>query len=166
MLDIVLFAKVLALAGSDVDGEAIAALHKARSMLAAAKMSFTDVAQSLGKGGTGGSDADLRRRLTAAEKLVVTYLDRIGRYERELDALRAERANRTMQGGSFRRTRAAIEDRLRVVLGDRRLSRLSDREIARRTGVAPQTIGNWRRRLAAEHASARRTVHNGRRRAG
>jgi hypothetical protein len=117
MLDIVLFAKVLAIAGSDVDGEAIAALRKARSMLAAAKMSFTDVAQLLDTSGNGGSDADLRRRLAVAEKLIVTYLDKIGRYEQELKELWIKRANRTMQGGSFRRTRAAIEDRLRAVLG-------------------------------------------------
>jgi len=80
MLDIARFAKVLALAGSSSDGEALAALRKARSMLAAAKMSFTDVAQSLDTGWNGGGDAELRRRLAAAEKLVIIYLDKIGRY--------------------------------------------------------------------------------------
>jgi hypothetical protein len=44
MLDIVRFTKVLALAGSDMDGEALAALRKVRAMLGAANLSFTDVA--------------------------------------------------------------------------------------------------------------------------
>jgi len=41
MLDISRFAKILALAGSDKDGEALAALRKAQKMLHAAKLSFT-----------------------------------------------------------------------------------------------------------------------------
>jgi hypothetical protein len=44
MLDIDRFTKVLALAGSNHDGEALAALRKARSMLASAKLLSGDLA--------------------------------------------------------------------------------------------------------------------------
>ncbi|MEI8396501.1 MAG: DUF2786 domain-containing protein [Rhodospirillaceae bacterium] len=46
-LDFTKLGKVLALAGSDQDGEALAALRKAGGMLKAAGMSFTDVAEKL-----------------------------------------------------------------------------------------------------------------------
>jgi hypothetical protein len=160
MLNISCFAKILALAGSDKDGEALAALRKAQKMLHAAHLSFTDVAQSFeaGRHGSSGSDADhLRRCLAEAEKLIVAYQDELA----ELQAMQS-----TAPGGSPGQTRAAIAERMRSILGDARLSCLSDREIARRTGLSPQTIGNWRRRLAAERAQRRHTVHNGRRRSG
>jgi hypothetical protein len=44
-LDIKRFAKVLALLGSDQDGEAAAALAQAKAMLRKDKRSFTDLAQ-------------------------------------------------------------------------------------------------------------------------
>ena len=50
MLDMEPFAKVLAPADSDIDGEALVAIRKAWKMLQAANISFTDVAQSLGSG--------------------------------------------------------------------------------------------------------------------
>jgi hypothetical protein len=36
---------------------------------------------------------------------------------------------------------------MRRLLSDSTTADLSDRELARRTGLAPQTVGNWRRRL-------------------
>ena len=51
---------------------------------------------------------------------------------------------------SLKRTRGEIEARMRSFLEDAQLSTLSDREIAQRSGVAPTTVGNWRRRLDAE----------------
>ena len=36
---------------------------------------------------------------------------------------------------------------MRKILSDPELAKLADREIARRTGLAPTTVGNWRRRL-------------------
>ena len=106
MLGISRFAKILALAGSDKDGEALAALRKAQKMLHAAKLSFTDVAQSFeaGRHGSSGSDADrLQRRLADAEKLNMAY-----RYE--LAELRAMLSK--APGGSLRRTRAEIAARM------------------------------------------------------
>jgi hypothetical protein len=159
MLDISRFVKVLALAGSNADGEALAALRTAQRMLRAANMSFTDIAQSLENGvpvtNTGDELARLRLELADAIKL-------IGAYRKELDQLRASRSAST--GGNLKRTRAAIAATMRGILNDPRLSRLSDREIARRTGLSPQSVGNWRKRIEAERASKERTVHNGRRR--
>jgi hypothetical protein len=166
MLDITRFAKVLALAGSDIDGEALAALRKVKAMLSAANLSFTDVAQSLATGGGSGHEADrLRKRVADLENQLDTYLAthlaQIAGYEQELkqQRRRAQPGGRPRMG-SLKRTRAEIETNMRGVLGDAQLSQLSDREIARNLGLAPQTVGNWRRRLATE----RRTVHSGRRR--
>jgi hypothetical protein len=124
MLDISRFAKVLALAGSPADGEALAALRKARSMLTAAGMSFTDLANQLAHAQGGGARSPVR---------------------------------------TLRRSRAEIAETVRAMLSDPDLSALSDREIARRTGLSPQCIGNWRRRLAREREARRARVHHGRR---
>jgi hypothetical protein len=159
MLDISRFTKVLALAGSNVDGEALAALHTAHKMLRAANLSFTDVAQSFGSGvKVGGHDelVRLRVRLAQAETLARAYRE-------ELARLRAKPSAST--GGNLKRTRAEIAAMMRGTLKDSRLSQLSDREIDRRAGLSPQAVGNWRQRLEAERASKRRTVHNGRKRA-
>ena len=160
MLDVTRFAKVLALAGSDVDGEALAAVRKAGKMLQAANLSFTDIAQSLGSGAIieGGGDelARLRLRLADADRLIRAY-------QKEVAKLRAERP--TPPGGSPRRTRAEIAATMRSIFGKFQLAQLSNREIARRTGLSPQAVGNWRRRLEAERVSRRRPVHCGRRRA-
>jgi hypothetical protein len=154
MLDMERFAKVLALAGSDIDGEALAALRQARKMLRAANMSFTDIAQSAGSGGAV-ELTRLRVRLADAEALIRNYLQEIARLQ--------ARQFRPGHTASLKRNRAAIEATMRATLKDE--PHLSDREIARRTGLAPQTVGNWRRRLEAERASRERTVHNGRKRA-
>jgi hypothetical protein len=164
MLDITKFTKVLALAGSDMDGEALAALRKAQSMLKAANLSFTDVAQSIG-GSVGGQGGErLRLRIAELEGQNDIYRTMIAGYERDLNRLRRAQPN-TTRAESLKRTRAQIAAKMRSVLGDAKLSLLSDREIARQTGISPQAVGNWRRRLEAERAAKRRTVHNGRRRA-
>src|ERR1700684_2955981 len=151
MLDITRFSKVLALAGSNIDGEALAALRKARAMLSAANLSFTDVAQALPSGGGSGHEADrVRKRVADLEKRIDTYIAEIVRYEkRELKQRRRAQPAGPPRAGTLKRTRAEIEANMRGVFGDAQLSCLSDREIARNLGLAPQTVGNWRRRLAA-----------------
>ena len=152
------FCKVLALAGSDRDGEALSALRRAHKMLAAAGLSFTDVAQSIGKTGGhrprehDGEAEALRQELTETE----VELD-LCRCELEQSQRKLKELERTRPGGkSLKRSLAAIEARMRAVLRDRRLARLSDRELARRTGLSAQTVGNWRRRVATERAPVRR----------
>jgi hypothetical protein len=160
MLDIARFIKVLALAGSNVDGEALASLRTAQKMLRASNKSFTDVAQCLengvplnGSGGTG-ELGRLRVEIGDALKLILYY-------QNELDQLRAKPAC-----ASLKRTRPQIAAAMRAIFNDPRLAQLADREIARRTGLAPQSVGNWRRRIGAERAAKRArkrgAVHNGR----
>jgi Homeodomain-like domain len=160
MLDISRFVKVLPLAGSTVDGEASAALCTAHKMLRTANLSFTDMVQSMESGVpiSGGGDelARLRVELADAVKLIRAY-------QKELDQLRAHRSRSA--GGTLKRTRAEITATMHGIFKESRLSQFSDREIARRTGLSPQTVGNWRRRIEAERTSKGQTVHNGRRRA-
>ena len=156
MLDIDRFTKVLALAGSDRDGEALSALRQARKMLAAVGLSFTDVAQSIGKAGGHHSRRQDGEVEALRQQLVVTevQLD-LCRCELEQSKRKLKELERARPGGkSLKRSLAAIETRMRAVLRDPRLSRLSDRELARRTGISPQAVGNWRRRVAAEIAIA------------
>jgi hypothetical protein len=163
MLNTDRFAKVLALAGSNMDGEALAALRKARVMLAAAGLSFTDVALSIGKaGGHPGHSGEverLRRQLVLAEVDLDVCRKEIEDYKQKLKQLQGERS----RAGSATNLRRSLAARMRAVFGDARLSKLGDRELARRTGISPQAVGNWRRRLAAERAAAQRGVHSGQR---
>jgi DNA-binding CsgD family transcriptional regulator len=171
-LDIKRFAKVLALLGSDQDGEAAAALAQAKAMLRKDKRSFTDVARLVVIGAEREHEADhLRKRVEDLEDYgtrlkadLYSSRVRIIRQE-ELERLRRAGPSSPQQTGSLKRTQTEIEAKMRAVLGDARLSILSDREIARRTGISPQTVGNWRRRLDAERAVASSTVHNGRKHA-
>jgi hypothetical protein len=166
MLNTDRFAKVLALAGSNMDGEALAALRKARVMLADAGLSFIDLALSIGKaGGHPGHSGEverLRRQLVLAEVDLDVCRKEIEDYKQQLKQLQCERS-RAGSATNLRRSLAAIETRMRAVLGDARLSKLSDRELARRSGMSPQAVGNWRRRLVAERAAAQRGVHSGQR---
>jgi hypothetical protein len=159
MLDISRFTKVLALAGSDKDGEALAALRKAQKMLRAANLSFTDVALSFEAKQHGNNDGEanrLRKCLADAESLLWAYRHQTMKLQTQLRVMESMPRN-----GNLKRTRAEIAKRMCSILNDTRLSSLSDRAIARRTGMSPQTVGNWRRRLAAKRA-ARGTVQNGR----
>lgn len=64
----------------------------------------------------------------------------------DMDKLRKVKA--LMDGGKTAGERAAARAKaVRAMLATS--PRLSDREIARRVGCSPQTVGNWRRRLAA-----------------
>jgi hypothetical protein len=158
-----LLRKVFAMAGSDFDGEVLASIRTAKSMLDAANLSFTDVAQSIDPTGSRAHElSGLRTRLAESEQCVAAHLQKIKAYQQELTQLR--RAGSThpspLGGGSLKRTRAEIEDRMRTILGDALHANSSDREIGRLTGISPQAVGNWRRRLKAE----REAVHNGRRR--
>jgi hypothetical protein len=49
----------------------------------------------------------------------------------------------------LKRPKAAIAAVMRKILSDPELARLSDRELARRTGLSPTTVGAWRRRGAS-----------------
>lgn len=71
-------AKILSLAGSDSDGEALAALRRVRALLAAQGMSFTDLAERLRQGGG--------ERKSAWHKAA----DHLGAYLRERAARQAE----------------------------------------------------------------------------
>jgi DNA-directed RNA polymerase specialized sigma24 family protein len=152
MLNTERFTKILALAGSDRDGEALSALRKARAMLTEAGLTFTDVAQSVGKSGRHGHQTveaeALKRLLLVAEFERDAFRNEMEECRRKLKKLEREQSQRK----SLRRSMAMIEARMRAVLRDRRLAGLSDRELARRTGISPQAVGNWRRRLAAEQA--------------
>jgi chromosome segregation ATPase len=165
-LDITRFAKIFALIGSDKEGEASAALSKTKDLLRAAKWSFTDIAQLVVAGASGEHEAErLQERVADLEGHLVTCVAQITQYEQELKQLRRAQRKGTSHAGSLKRRQADIEAKMRAVLGDARLSVLSDREIARRTGISPQTVGNWRRRLEAERVASRGTVHNGRKQA-
>jgi hypothetical protein len=90
-----------------------------------------------------------RRLLLAAEMELDMCRTEMEQYKRKLKKLERER----IRPMPLRRSLAMIEARMRAVLGDPRLARLSDRKLARRTGISPQAVGNWRRRLAAEQAA-------------
>ena len=137
------FAKVLALAGSDKDGEALSALRQAKRMLAGVGMSFTDLSLLIGAGDAPSEDVmSLRWQLIVAEAEIARCKRQVEEYEKELAARPA----------SLRRPLAEIEATMRGYLTTPSLARLSDREISRRTGLSPQTVGNWRARLAQEAA--------------
>jgi transcriptional regulator with XRE-family HTH domain len=168
MFDHARFAKVLALAGSDADGEALAALRKARDMLRAADLSFTHVAQTFAAGTVRDTTETqyLRQHLATAERFNRMLQSRIDALERQLGALRSRRCkgSPSPKSQSLKRSRAEIAAAMRAIFDDPLSYFLSDREIARRTGLSPQTVGNWRRKLDAEPLPEASTVHYGRRR--
>lgn len=87
-LDAAKLAKLLALAGSDHDGEALAALRKARRLLDAAGLSFTDAAQRIASPGV----HTVRNRQSAAE---------VDRLQAENEQLKAAVAS--LMAGSMKR---------------------------------------------------------------
>jgi DNA-binding transcriptional MerR regulator len=106
-LDMDRFCKVLALAGSGSDGEALAALRRARAMLADGGLSFTDIAARLNRSNDKQNAADKARADLASliweysqkDKTVRGLQQRIAelqaalaRKERELDGVRRELA--------------------------------------------------------------------------
>jgi hypothetical protein len=167
-LDIEKFDKILALASSDRDGEALAALRKARHMLNEAGLSFRDIAsapktvppkpQAQPTEHLGLKVVILERALNAARAEVLKWNEaarsakvereaataslaaRIADLERELAAARPAKIEPS--AAEKRRTMLAL-------LRDPVTISLSNREIARRCGLAPQTVCNWRNRLVA-----------------
>ena len=191
-------AKVLALAASPNDGEARAALGRAREMLAAAGLEFRDLVHSNRrfperraaylevlvrdlKARLALSEAEaqaLRRKAQETARDFAGQIARLGiekqqqaqSLQQRIAALETRLAgaevNRTVepepvrsgpapsapvpsapvpsaQGGTSRRRAAVI-----ALLENPETTGLSNREIARRVGVSPQTVSNWRHKLA------------------
>ena len=186
-------AKVLALAASPNDGEARAALGRAREMLAAAGLEFRDLVHMNRrfperraaylevlvrdlKARLALSEAEaqaLRRKAQETARDFAGQIARLGiekqqqaqSLQQRIAALETRLAgaevNRTVepepipselapsapvhsaQGGTGRRRAAVI-----ALLENPETTGLSNREIARRVGVSPQTVSNWRQKLA------------------
>ena len=99
---------------------------------------------------------ELETELTETEVELDLCRCELEQYKRKLKDLERVRPG----GTSLKRSLATIEARMRTILRDPRLSRLSDRELARRTGISPQAVGNWRRRVAADRTAARSRMSN------
>jgi hypothetical protein len=187
-LDIEKFDKVLALASSDRDGEALAALRKARLMLSEAGLTFRDIAsapktvppaprtqpQPRSDEHVGLKVVILERALNAARAEVLKWNQaaRTATVEREAAtaslAARIAELERELATARPKVEPSAAEKRrtMLALLRDPATSTLSNREIARRCGVAPQTVCNWRNRLVvafgAEGAPQRVVTRAGR----
>ncbi len=167
--------KVLALADSSSEGEALAALRLARGMLADAGREFRD---HLKGGGRHFPDRripylealirDLKERLAASEAEVEALrrakLETTQDFARQVAALGHEKSElsetlkhrvedlkrRLAEAGRVARQRADKRDAVIALLQDPETRDLSNRELARRAGVSPQTVSRWRRKLAEE----------------
>lgn len=170
-------AKVLALADSQQEGEALAAVRKAGEMLAKAGLSFTDLLSVPDSPCACGADGDWVRHVAlqvidnlqdevATHKRAAKELQRrLNRVRRELARARrdaacwkdaAEREGRILPAPPRepeRRTHAAIRSAIEAYLTDPVKAALSDREIARRVGVSNQTVSNHRKRFLAGEAA-------------
>ncbi len=168
-------AKVLALADSSSDGEALAALRLARAMLAEAGLEFRDLLKG---GGRHFPDRripylealirDLKERLAASEAEVESLrrakLETTQDFARQVAALGHEKSElsnslrhriedlkrRLAEAGRVARQRAGKREAVIALLQDPETRDLSNRELARRAGVSPQTVSRWRRKLAEE----------------
>jgi hypothetical protein len=92
--------EVLALAGSNMDGEALAALRTAQKMLRTGNLSFTDVAQSLGSGVKAGGGCEITRlhvRLADAESLLRAYRKELNQSRAKQSASAARTLKRAEQ---------------------------------------------------------------------
>lgn len=177
-------AKVLALAASPNDGEARAALGRAREMLAAAGLEFRDLVHMNRrfpdrraaylevlvrdlKAKLALSEAEaqaLRRKAQETARDFAGQIARLGiekqqqaqSLQQRIAALETRLTGteaipqaetgpvQSAQGGTSRRRAAVI-----ALLQNPETKGLSNREIARRVGVSPQTVTNWRHKLAA-----------------
>ncbi|MBI1209138.1 MAG: hypothetical protein GC191_17840 [Azospirillum sp.] len=177
------FAKVLAMAESDHQGEAQSALRAARIMLSRAGLTFRDLAglirhppvcelprpeptlvERLGQ----------RRQIEELENQIGELVRKIERQRCEIDKQRQEAdrwrklARETAEqlwdlGKTVERraTRPTTEQRRKAILEhlrDPATAQWSDREIARRVGTSPVTVAHWRRQLSIDarrsHANA------------
>jgi len=177
--------KLLALADSDRDAEAIAALRAARDVLSRSGLRLVDVwriavsSNEFGDAGTGHEPGgslgwaldSAHEEVTRLHAVIAGLEDRLAEAQAALQETRidtrqasapepssAEGVDRLLDG--FRRLErrlsadtkagrrhADIRDAVLSHLEDPETSRLSNREIARRIGVSPQTVCNWRRRI-------------------
>ncbi len=167
--------KVLALADSSSEGEALAALRLARGMLADAGLEFRDLLK-------GGGRHFPDRRIPYLEALIRDLKERLAASEAEVEALRRAKLETTQdfarqvaalghekselsetlkhrvqdlkrrlaEAGRVARQRADKRDAVIALLQDPETRDLSNRELARRAGVSPQTVSRWRRKLAEE----------------
>lgn len=170
-LDIEKFDKVLALASSDRDGEALAALRKARAMLSEAGLSFRDIAaapktvpaapraqpQLRSDEHLGLRVVILEKALNAARAEVLKWNEaaRTAKLESQTAAAslaaRIAELERELASAQPKAEPSAAEKRraLLAMLRAPETATLSNREIARRCGLAPQTVCNWRNRLVS-----------------
>jgi hypothetical protein len=170
-LDIEKFDKVLALASSDRDGEALAALRKARAMLSEAGLSFRDIAAAPKTAPAAPriqpqprSDEHLGLRVVILEKALNAARAEVLKWNEAARATRLESETATASlatriaelerelATSQPVTEPSAADKRRTMLALLRepaTASLSNREIARRCGLAPQTVCNWRNRLVS-----------------
>ena len=179
-------AKVLALMASPIDGEALAAARMALSLLRAQGIAPDDFAQILGNPGSSSASAHgnaseakihaLESRLSAANAAikalkaelshwqskvweaaskVADLEDRLHQSEKQMATTRANPAPMAPPAG-LPRTHKQKSAAITTLLTDPKTGDLSDRELARRLLVSPQTIGNWRRRLGQRKAAKSR----------
>jgi len=179
-LDAEKLAKVLALASSARDGEALAALRRAAVMLERAGLTFSDLVPSPGLAAPSKKPSidhpfDQSRRIAALEQdlasarqsgkewqeqlwAAASYIaeleDELVRLKRGAETATPSPALSPSQSPPILapRTNAAKRAAVEKFLNDPQTARLSDREIARRAAVSPQTVTNWRRRLAGDAA--------------
>ena len=175
-LDIEKLAKVLALVDSSSEGEALAALRRARDMLGAADMGFVDLLRQRHppRGGEFPERKaaylevlvrDLKARLEAAEAEAeaaqrdiqevtrdftrrIVDLDQNKHAEGECLSARIEELERALERAPVEKRTAT--DRREIVIAmlqDPTTAKLSNREIARQLGISPQTVSNWRKKL-------------------
>ena len=84
--------------------------------------------------------------------LVETLKAELAQAKQEIIQLQAALAHRNQ---APRPRRGDVPAIIRRALAQPELAALSDRELARRFRISPQTVGNWRRRLDAVHMDSR-----------
>jgi hypothetical protein len=115
-LDYEKLAKVLALAGSGSDGEAVAAVRRAQALLSAEGLSFTDLGRRLAEPPEAPASVWQRAAQTAA--------DHLGAYLRDRADRREEAAALTRRIGELERTLRARERTIAELRGE--LARLAE----------------------------------------
>ncbi len=179
-------AKVLALMASPIDGEALAAARMVLSLLRSQGIASDDFAQILGSPagpaplgrGTAseGKVHALETRLSAANATIKALKAELSHWQSKVwdaasvvadleDRLNQAEKRETTEPvdpspvapiAELPRTHKQKSAAIKTLLTDPKTGALSDRELARRLLVSPQTIGNWRRRLGQRKAAKSR----------